>query len=144
MSGSPGRGAPGRGEPVGGPVRGPVRGSVPTPTSRAVGWLAERAARLTGATATDVPGPDGAVLRVCASAGRGVCARGGTTYGEVFVTRRPLARVGPALVRHELVHVRQWRRLGLLLPLLYALSGADPLRNRFEQQAGLRDGGYLR
>lgn len=120
------------------------RGAVPTPTSRAVGRLAERVATLTGAVAADVRGPDGRVLRVCAGAGRGVCARGGTTYGEVFVTRRPLARVDAATVRHELVHVRQWRRLGLLLPVLYALSGADPLRNRFEQQAGLRDGGYLR
>ncbi len=116
----------------------------PTRTTRAVGWLAERLARARGAVCADVPAPGGGTLRVCAGAGRGACARGGTTYGEVFVTRRPLARVDPATVRHELVHVRQWRRFGLLLPLLYALSGADPLRNRFEQQAGLRDGGYVR
>lgn len=122
--------------------RGAQRG--PTPTSRAVGALAEALARRTGAVCTDVPGPDDTSLRVCAGAGRGVCARGGTTYGEVFVTRRPLSAVGRAVVRHELVHVRQWHRWGLLLPLLYLLSGADPLRNRFEQQAGLRDGGYVR
>lgn len=134
----------------------------PTATSRLVGRLAERLAVLDGATCHDVPlrpggqctgdgrasdertGDGEPVLRVCAGSGRWTSARGGTTWGEVFVTRRPLARVDAATVRHELVHVGQWRRWGLLLPMLYALSGPDPLRNRFEQQAGLRDGGYLR
>ncbi len=119
-------------------------GRGPTRTSRAVGRLAEALARRSGAVGADVPGPGGTSLRVCAGAGPRVCARGGTTYGEVFVTRRPLSAVGPALVRHELAHVRQWRRWGPLLPVVYLLSGVDPLRNRFEQQAGLVDGGYVR
>ena len=28
---------------------------------------------------------------------------------------------------HEAVHVRQWRRYGMLMPLLYALAGRDAL-----------------
>ena len=112
------------------------------------GAAAEALARRAGAEVVDVPGPDGSgTLRVCAGAGRGSpCARGGTTWGGVFVTRRPLAALDPATVRHELVHVEQWRRWGALFPLLYALAElrGGPLRNRFEIAAGLRDGGYLR
>ena len=110
------------------------------------GAAAEALARCAGAEVADVPGPDGgAGLRVCAGAGRGApCARGGTTWGHVFVTRRPLDTLDPATVRHELVHVEQWRRWGALFPLLYVWAERrGPLRNRFEVAAGLRDGGYL-
>ena len=37
----------------------------------------------------------------------------------------------------------QWRRYGFLMPLLYLLAGRDPLRNRFEIEAGLEDGNYV-
>lgn len=67
--------------------------------------------------------------------------RGGSCVGSCYLTDR---NVAPAVLRHERVHVQQWRRYGLALPLLYALSGRDPLHNRFEIEAGLRDGGYLR
>ncbi|HEY8589860.1 MAG TPA: Fe-S oxidoreductase [Naasia sp.] len=67
--------------------------------------------------------------------------RGGTTVGRVYLTGD---NTGPAVLRHEHVHVAQWRRLGLWMPVLYALAGADPLKNRFEIEAGLEDGGYLR
>ncbi len=69
-------------------------------------------------------------------------ARGGVCVGGCFLTgaRRPSDRV----LRHELVHTRQWRRYGFLMPLLYLVAGRDPLRNRFEIEAGLVDGGYLR
>jgi hypothetical protein len=30
------------------------------------------------------------------------------------------------------------------MPILYALAGSDPQRNRFEIEAGLEDGGYVR
>jgi hypothetical protein len=66
--------------------------------------------------------------------------RGGTTVGRVYLTRD---NDGPAVLRHERVHVEQWRRLGLWMPVLYALAGPDPLKNRFEIEAGLADGGYL-
>ena len=45
--------------------------------------------------------------------------------------------------RHEAVHKRQWQRYGILMPLLYTLSGRDPLRNRFEIEADLADGNYI-
>jgi len=68
-------------------------------------------------------------------------ARGGVCVGDCFLTgdREPSA----AILRHEAVHKRQWRRYGFLMPLLYLFAGRDPLRNRFEIEAGLVDGGYL-
>ncbi|MCU1438656.1 MAG: Fe-S oxidoreductase [Naasia sp.] len=66
--------------------------------------------------------------------------RGGTTVGRVYLTGD---NTGPAVLRHERVHVQQWRRLGLWLPVVYALGGPDPLKNRYEIEAGLEDGGYL-
>jgi hypothetical protein len=71
---------------------------------------------------------------------RWVFRRGGTTVGRVYLTR---TNDSPAVLRHEQVHVEQWRRLGLWMPILYALAGPDPLKNRFEIEAGLEDGGYL-
>ena len=51
--------------------------------------------------------------------------------------------VSDALLRHEAVHARQWRRYGFLMPLLYLAAGFDPLTNRFEILAGLEDGNYV-
>ena len=67
--------------------------------------------------------------------------RGGSCVGACYLTDR---NVGERVLRHERVHREQWRRYGLALPLLYQLSGRDPLKNRFEIEAGLEDGGYLR
>jgi hypothetical protein len=47
------------------------------------------------------------------------------------------------VLEHEAVHKRQWQRYGMLFPLMYAIAGRDPLRNRFEIEAGLEAGGYL-
>lgn len=66
--------------------------------------------------------------------------RGGVCVGRVYLTSR---NVSPRVLRHEERHVRQWERYGMLFPLLYGLAGADPLRNRFEIEAGLEDGGYV-
>ncbi|WP_040163733.1 Fe-S oxidoreductase [Microbacterium gorillae] len=68
--------------------------------------------------------------------------RGGVCVGNCFLT----GDVDPTdlVLKHEAVHARQWRHYGLLLPILYALSGYDPLRNRFEIEAGLEDGNYVR
>ena len=68
-----------------------------------------------------------------------VFGRGGTCVGRVYLTRD---NAGPAVLEHEAVHVVQWRRYGLLMPLLYWWAGRDPLRNRFEIEAGLEKGGY--
>lgn len=68
-------------------------------------------------------------------------ARGGVCVGGCFLTGD--GRVTPAILRHEAAHARQWRRYGLLMPVLYALAGRNPLRNRFEIEAGLVDGNYV-
>lgn len=67
--------------------------------------------------------------------------RGGVTVGDCFLTGD--GRVTPELLRHEAVHAQQWRRFGLLLPVLYLVAGRNPLRNRFEIEAGLADGNYV-
>ena len=67
--------------------------------------------------------------------------RGGVCVGRCFLTGDEVP--SPRVLRHEAVHARQWRRYGLLMPLLYLFAGADPLRNRFEIEAGLEDGNYV-
>ena len=67
--------------------------------------------------------------------------RGGVCVGDCYLTGDE--RVTDAVLRHEAVHAHQWRRFGLLMPVLYQLSGRDPLRNRFEIDAGLEDGNYV-
>ncbi|MGB3840589.1 MAG: GNAT family N-acetyltransferase [Rhodanobacter sp.] len=49
-----------------------------------------------------------------------------------------------AVLRHEGVHKQQWLRYGFLMPVLYLFAGRNALRNRFEIEAGLEDGGYVR
>lgn len=67
--------------------------------------------------------------------------RGGVCVGGCFLTGD--TRPSDAVLRHEAIHSRQWRRYGLLMPLLYGLAGRNPLRNRFEIEAGLEDGNYV-
>lgn len=67
--------------------------------------------------------------------------RGGSCVGGCYLTR---TNVSDDVLEHEAVHKRQWQRYGMLFPVLYALSGFDPLRNRFEIEAGLEKGGYVR
>ena len=111
--------------------------------SAAIGRSARFVARRDGATCERREVPGGA-LWVCTGARGRSFARGGTTYGDTYVTGSSPATVTPERIRHELVHREQWRRWGLVFPLLYLLAGADPSTNRFEVAAGLRDGGYLR
>ena len=62
------------------------------------------------------------------------------TIGRDILAWRPLT---DRELRHELAHVRQWRRHGAVLPLLYAAAawrswrgGTGPYRgNRFEVEA---------
>ncbi|MFB8388315.1 Fe-S oxidoreductase [Microbacterium sp. NPDC055910] len=67
--------------------------------------------------------------------------RGGVCVGGCFLTGD--GRISEHVLRHETVHKRQWQRYGFLMPVLYALAGRDPLRNRFEIEAGLEDGNYV-
>lgn len=66
--------------------------------------------------------------------------RGGTCVGGVYLTDRNDA---PRVLRHEAVHREQWKRYGMMFPVLYALAGQNPLKNHFEIEAGLEDGNYL-
>lgn len=68
-------------------------------------------------------------------------ARGGVCVGGCFLTGD--GRVTDRLLHHEAAHKRQWERYGFLMPLLYLFAGRDPLRNRFEIEAGLEDGNYV-
>lgn len=68
--------------------------------------------------------------------------RGGVCVGRCFLTGA--GTVSDAVLRHEAVHARQWRRYGFLMPVLYLIAGRDPLTNRFEILAGLEDGNYVR
>lgn len=68
--------------------------------------------------------------------------RGGVCVGGCFLTGDTAP--SDAVLRHEAVHRVQWLRYGMLMPVLYLLAGFDPMRNRFEIEAGLVDGGYVR
>lgn len=67
--------------------------------------------------------------------------RGGTTIGAVYLTHDALA---PEVLEHEAVHRAQWRKYGLALIPLYIAAGQDGTKNRFEIEAGLERGGYVR
>ena len=81
-------------------------------------------------------------------------AAGAFTVGDVVISRHDLdllAARRPALVRHELVHSRQWAYCwGLpFLPLYvgsmgwsWLRTGDRAARSFFEREAGLGDGGY--
>jgi hypothetical protein len=66
-------------------------------------------------------------------------SRGGSCIGGVYLTDQ---NAGPAVLEHEAVHREQWQKYGLTFPLVYFLAGSDPLKNRFEIEAGLEKGGY--
>lgn len=68
--------------------------------------------------------------------------RGGVCVGGCYLTGD--AAPSDAVLRHEAVHKAQWLRYGFLMPVLYLIAGRDPLRNRFEIEAGLEDGNYVR
>ena len=67
--------------------------------------------------------------------------RGGTTVGAVYLTHDNLS---PSVLEHEAVHRAQWRKYGLAFIPLYIAAGSNALTNRFEVEAGLRKGGYIR
>lgn len=67
--------------------------------------------------------------------------RGGTTIGAIYLTTD---NVADPVLEHEAVHKAQWRRYGLAFIPLYIAAGSPALTNRFEVEAGLAKGGYLR
>lgn len=67
--------------------------------------------------------------------------RGGTTIGGVYLTRH---NTSAGVLRHEAVHADQWARYGAMFAVRYLaeeIRRPGP-RNRYEIEAGLRDGGY--
>lgn len=81
-------------------------------------------------------------LWVCFEVRSLLVQRGGTTYGDTFLTPDVRRDLDPALLAHEAEHVRQWRLFGPDFSLLYLREGVDACGNYFEQQAGLESGGY--
>ena len=67
--------------------------------------------------------------------------RGGSCVGGCYLTDR---NDSDTVLGHEVVHQAQWRTYGMLFPFLYWMSGRNPLANRFEIEAGLEAGGYVR
>jgi hypothetical protein len=67
--------------------------------------------------------------------------RGGTTIGAIYLTTD---NVRPSVLEHEAIHKAQWRRYGLVFIVLYLAAGSPALTNRFEVEAGLEKGGYVR
>lgn len=80
-------------------------------------------------------------LRVVTGLPTWAYGRGGTTIGGVYLTT---ANVSPDILEHEDVHRLQWRRYGLAFLPLYLAAGSPALTNRFEVEAGLEKGGYVR
>ncbi|MBX3100115.1 MAG: hypothetical protein KF761_11100 [Salinibacterium sp.] len=97
----------------------------------------------------------------------GLYLGGGTTYGNVYVTYKPLASISPNEVAHEERHMAQWAALGnVKFQTAYALEAFSSVQqwaaegpgnhgnctqfastgcyNAFEIYAGLHDGGYKR
>ena len=81
-------------------------------------------------------------LWVCFDVRSFLVQRGGTTYGDTFLSPDGQRDLGADLVSHESEHVRQWRLFGPDFSLMYLAEGVDPCGNYFEQQAGLVAGGY--
>jgi hypothetical protein len=67
--------------------------------------------------------------------------RGGSCVGGCYLTNQ---NVSDDVLEHEAEHKRQWQRYGMVFPLLYLVAGRNPLKNRWEIEAGLAKGGYLR
>ena len=67
--------------------------------------------------------------------------RGGTTIGAIYLTTD---NVRAPVLEHEAIHKAQWRKYGLAFLVLYFAAGSPPLTNRFEVEAGLEKGGYVR
>ena len=66
-------------------------------------------------------------------------SRGGSCIGGVYLTD---TNAGASVLEHEAIHRLQWQKYGLVFPAAYFLAGRDPLKNRFEIEAGLEKGGY--
>jgi len=84
---------------------------------------------------------EGAGIRYFSGLPRWAYGRGGTTIGAIYLTTD---NVRPSVLEHEAVHKAQWKTYGLAFVVLYVAAGSRALTNRFEIEAGLEKGGYVR
>jgi hypothetical protein len=131
---------------VSAPPRGPWIGPsvrirlTDSPVSRAGYWWATAVGFAWGFIWSTGPIERRAGLIVFTGMPKWTFGRGGSCVGGCYLTDR---NAGDVVLGHEAVHREQWRTYGMLFPLLYLFAGRDPLRNRFEVEAGLEAGGYL-
>ncbi|MFH5232519.1 hypothetical protein [Antrihabitans spumae] len=81
-------------------------------------------------------------LFVCSQMRAGF-GRAGTTLGAAYLTKD---HTRTKTLRHEAVHAEQWSRYGFTFMARYLFEEArnPKTKNRFEIEAGLADGGYVR
>lgn len=125
------------GRTAGGPA---FRAVTAPPVARAGSAFATQAARLWGRVLGGEERREGQ-LHVITGLPDWAFGRGGTTVGATYLTR---GSDSPAVLRHEEVHRQQWERYGLWFIAMYFAAGADGTKNRFEIEAGLEDGGYVK
>lgn len=80
-------------------------------------------------------------LFVCSGMPKWSFNRGGSCVGGVYLTD---TNTKPPVLEHEAVHRQQWKKYGMMFPVLYFIAGRDPFTNRFEIEAGLEKGNYRR
>ncbi|SKA86680.1 hypothetical protein SAMN06295879_0952 [Agreia bicolorata] len=78
-------------------------------------------------------------LFVCEGMPKWAFSRGGSCVGGVYLTD---TNTKPPVLEHEAVHRQQWKKYGMVFPVLYFLAGRNALTNRFEIEAGLEKGNY--
>ncbi|WP_286217392.1 RHS repeat-associated core domain-containing protein [Paraoerskovia sediminicola] len=108
-------------------------------SAKTVGFGAAAYSRATGGYCKNRFG-----VRTCRGGWGHGYSRGGTTLGTTYITGWSRKTVTRKVVRHEAVHVRQWRTYGLSFPVRYFRAGSNPCRNRWEREAGMGNGGYTK
>lgn len=111
-----------------------------TPLTRSVTEIVSAAAMVYGSVFATARWHTDGELAICTGLPPKAYPRGGICVGRVFLTGTPPS---PQVIRHEKRHVLQWRRYGILMPILYAASGREATKNWFEIDAGLSDGNYV-
>ncbi|MFJ2829125.1 RHS repeat-associated core domain-containing protein [Streptomyces sp. NPDC087263] len=71
-----------------------------------------------------------------------IYGRGGTTVGHTYVTGTDPDYVSKERLKHERVHTEQWDEYGADFGPRYFSEGVDPCQNKYEKEAGWKDGGY--
>ena len=118
-----------------------TRAHVDSPISRAGYWYGDRGRVRLGLPlehrAASSSGTGSCVFRACRS-GRSAAAGPASAAAT-----SPTTTSATSVLDHEVVHKRAVAALRDALPAALPLAGRDPLKNRFEIEAGLETGGYL-